>query len=246
MWLFDKFKELKTKKLEREVKSHLKVIKNPKSIREDRVAAIDYFKAFEDPETAVPALLSRFDFSLEHGINDSREKESVMAGIIACKEKSVPFVKDYLRKSTRIAWPIKILGQLISESEMIQTLEGCMDFNEVSFDREKTDKNYDILCYLREYKLPDHGHKFLHFLKDHDERVRFAVVEVLLEQNDEEVYLLLEPFAADDSAENTRMRQAVVEHFLNRKRPLHLKELFPVGPFMPGVGVDKSFRFFKI
>ena len=36
----------------------------------------------DDANLAVGALLNRFEYSLEHGINDSREKELALSGVV--------------------------------------------------------------------------------------------------------------------------------------------------------------------
>ncbi|MBF0440404.1 MAG: hypothetical protein HQK54_00720 [Oligoflexales bacterium] len=217
MGLFDKFAEYRKNKHKRAIEKTARVVKNPKAIREDRWAALEYLVETDDMENVVPALLERFEFSLEHGILDTREKELAMSGIVKYGEKVIPLVREKLQKTLRIAWPIKILTELADEATMIETLKSALDYKDVSFDQAAVDKNYDILCYLREYKLSGFLDKLSHFLKDPDERVRFACTEVIIEQEDGDTQGLLEPFLADASAENTRIRQAVIDAFFNRK-----------------------------
>ena len=229
--------------MEKAIVKNLKTIKNPKAIREDRVAAIDFFSDLEDPEKSVPALLQRFDYSLEHGINDSREKESAMKGIVGFEKASVPFIIEHIRSSDRVAWPIKALKQLAGEEEVITALESCLDYGDVAFDQSKVDKNYDILCYLRDYKLSDEfSRKLFHFLTVHDERVRFAVVEALLEQQEPGIPEKLEAFLRDDSAENTRIRQAVTIGFVNGKWQVSNPSEFPEGSLIAGARLTKDSR----
>ncbi|MBI2602120.1 MAG: hypothetical protein HYW48_03610 [Deltaproteobacteria bacterium] len=233
------YRDLKKKRRERSIAKSLKLIQNPKAIREERASAIEFFKNLDDPQLAVPALLKRFDFSLDHGINDTREKESAMEGILRFKDAALPFVREHLAKSNRIAWPIKILQRLAEEAQTIEALEASLDFGEVDFDRDKVDKNYDVLCYLRDFQLPDQGKKLLRFLSAHDERVRFAVTEVILAQNAQEVAKHLEPFLLDESAENTRVRQTVIDAYLEKGWILSLPQI-PEGPLAEGVAVSKD------
>src|SRR5690606_16271037 len=157
-------------------------IRNPKAIKETRWEGIDFFKHHPDPAVAVPPLLSRFEYSLEHGINDTREKEACMEGIIRFGEPALPFVSEHLKKTTRIAWPIKILKALGKESQVIDILKESLNFGDIAFDQAQVDKNYDILCYLAEYQLGDFVDRLTHFLKDPDERVRYATCELLIDQ----------------------------------------------------------------
>ena len=244
MGLIEKYRQFKKNRQEKAIARNLKLIKNPKAIKEDRAAAIEYFCQSEVAETAVPALLQRFDYSLEHGINDTREKESAMKGILKFADTAIPHIEKHLHASNRIAWPIKAFKQLASQEQMIMTLESCLDYGEVSFDQSKVDKNYDILCYLRDYSLADSVcEKLFHFLAQHDERVRFAAAEVLLEQNESSIPEKLEPFLLDESAENTRIRQAIIAGFAKNKWAVPHKEKFKVGPFIPGVSINKQYNF---
>lgn len=229
MGLFSKFKNYRDSRQTARTEKAAKTIKNPKAIKEDRWACIDYMAHLEDPTIAVPALLGRFDYSLEHGINDTREKELAMEGITRHGEKALPIVRDHLLATTRIAWPLKILKALSKESDLIATLKASLNFSDVSFDESATDKNYDILCYLIDYKVPGFATKLAHFLNDPDERVRFACTEVLIEQEDPEVPELLERFLSDASSENTRIRQAVLNAFWTKKWTIKNPGVFPGG-----------------
>ena len=241
MGLIDKYKEFKRKRLEKAIIRNQKLIQNPKAIKEDRAAAIDFFKTHENPDQSVPALLSRFDYSLEHGINDTREKESAMEGILSFKDASLKPIVEHLQVSTKIAWPIKAFQAVANQEEVINALESCLNYGDISFDQGTVDKNFDILCYLRDYSIPDElSAKIFHFLDDHDERVRFAAVELLLEQKEPNIPLKLEKFLLDESAENTRIRQSVLTGFAKNAWKVNKKD-FKQGAITNGFAVNKKF-----
>ncbi len=232
----------KKKPDEKRVAKALTVIKNSKAIREDRVSAIEYFKDMDEVTIAVPALLQRFEYSLEHGINDTREKESAFEGITRWGAEALPLVREHLVLTSRIAWPIKVLKALGEEVQVVEILKAALDFNDVSFDQAKVDKNYDILCYLVEYKLPGFTEKLAHFLNDPDERVRFACAELMVEQDDVNVPGFLERFLADESAENTRLRQTVLRSFYQKKWVIKDIERYPNRQVLDGLFVDAEGR----
>ena len=240
MSIFQKFKEYNKARAEKRILKAGKTIKNAKAIKEDRWAALEFLAALDDPEKAVPVLLDRFEYSLEHGINDTREKELAMNGIINHKDKAIPYVKDKIKSTTRIAWPMKIIQEIGDEGLVIEILKEGLNFGEVSFDQSAVDKNYDILCYLRDYQLTDYISELSHFLKDLDERVRFACVEVLIEQNDPSIPALLEPFLKDDSSENRRIKQSIVQAFIKNGWPLKDPSVFEDGNVDQGVVVNKK------
>ena len=213
MGIFQKWAEFKANRREKRIKANIELIRRDKVNKDERMAAIEFFCEFEEVETSIPALLKRFDFSADNGIVDTREKEKALAGVIGQGEKAVPLIKEHLKNTSRIAWPLKALDKLITESEVAKTLTDCLNFGEVSFDHAAVDKNYDLLCYLADYKLTGYSAKLAHFLDDHDERVRFAAAELLVLQEDDEVPSLLQKFTFDESEENRRLRQTILTAF---------------------------------
>jgi hypothetical protein len=237
---FGWFRDLFFGRKERRIQKSRKTITDPKAIKDDRWSALEFVAELDEPEIAVPILLKRFEFSLEHGINDAREKERALSGISKHGEKAIPFVEQHLRETTRIAWPIKSLKALGSDQQIVEVLKNAIDFGEVSFDQDKVDKNYDILCYLVDYQLGDFAQKLTHFLRDPDERVRFACVETLVEQRTDTFQKDLEPFLVDESAENTRIRQTVLEAFVRHGWTVKSREKIPEGRLAKGYFLDKS------
>lgn len=212
--MFGSVKEFFDGRKSKRVERAAKTITNAKAIRDDRWAAIEFVaNDVQNVEEAVMALLPRFEYSLEHGINDTREKELAMKGIVRFGEPAIPFVKEWLKTTTRIAWPIKCLNQLGQDQVVVDCLKSALDFGEVSFTQHAVDKNYDILCYLRDYQLHDNIDQIAHFLKDPDERVRYAAAEVLIAQESDAVKPKLEPFLSDETSENRRIRGAVSQLF---------------------------------
>ncbi len=215
--MFGSIKDFFDGRKSKRVEKASKIITNAKAIRDDRWAALEFVaNDVEDVAEAVPALLQRFEYSLEHGINDTREKELAMKGIVRFGEKAIPLVKDWLKTTTRIAWPIKVLNQLGQESVVAVCLKSALDYGEVSFTQHVVDKNYDILCYLRDFQLGSDVDKIAHFLNDSDERVRYAAAEVLIAQQSGEIKSKLEPFLVDESSENRRIRGAVAQFFVQK------------------------------
>jgi hypothetical protein len=238
--MFGKLREFKEKRSQKKIAKYAKLIKNGKAIKDERRAALEYMKALDDMEVAVPSLLARYNYSLEHGINDTREKEVAMDGIVKYGEKAVPYLEEHLKNTTRIAWPIKILNKIAPEDLVVKTLREVLDPAANSFDQAAVDKNYDVLCYLRDYKLEGFLDTLKGFLANPDERVRFAAAEALIEQEYPEVPALLEGFLVDDTSENRRIRQAVVDAFLEKGWKVSNPAKFENGLVVEGVFVKKD------
>lgn len=237
MGIFDKLKEYFDSRKQSRIERAAKLVTTIKAIKDDRWAAIELLSQVDDVETSVNSLLARFEFSLEHGINDTREKELAMKGILGHGKEALPYVREWIKGSARIAWPIKILKELGTPEEVVDVLKSALDFNDVSFSQAAVDKNFDILCYLRDLPVGSFTDQLKHFLKDADERVRFACVEVLVEQPDETTPSVLEPYLADNSSENIRIRQSVVGAFISKSWKVSNPSAFENGFIMSGVKV---------
>lgn len=238
--MLGKFREFKEKRMQKKIAKCAKLITNGKAIKDERWGALEFMKNYDDLEIAVPSLLARFDYSLEHGINDTREKEMAMEGIIKFGDKAVPFLEQHLKKTTRIAWPIKILNKIAKDEIIVKTLRAVLNPEVDSFNQAAVDKNYDVLCYLRDYKLDGFLGTLKGFLANPDERVRFAATEALIEQEYSEVPALLEGFLKDETSENRRIRQAVVDAFLQKKWKLANPASFENNFVVEGVFVKKD------
>ncbi len=236
--MFQAIKDFFVNRKQRKLEKNTALAKNAKAIREERHGALEFLCNLEKPEQGIPGLLNRFDFSLEHGINDTKEKEMSMEGILRHGSAALPFVTEHLKKSDRIAWPLKILYKIGTEDQIVATLQNALNYSDVSFDRSAVDKNYDIICYLREHQLGTYVEKLSHFLKDHDERVRFATVEALIEQKDASIPARLEGFLADDTSENRRIRKSVLDAFLAQGWTLKNPQAFPNGQVIDGIVIN--------
>ena len=241
MNVFNYIKDLFVTRSDSKDERMAKTVKNAKAIKDDRWAALDYFVEHPDEKIAVPALLQRFEYSLEHGILDSREKEIALNGIVKFKDRAISFAQEHLKNTARIAWPIKILKSAGSDALVKESLILALNFTDTSFDENQTDKNYDILCHLLEFPLTqEEADKIAHFLEDVDERVRFAACELLIEQKDLLVSPVLEKFLADDTSENIRLRQATLRAFMEKQWPLKSPDRFPNAHVVANVYVSKT------
>ena len=204
-----------------------KAIANKRAMKEDRWLGLVAMGEIKDPAFAVPALLARFEYNLDNSILDSREKEQAIASIMNFPAAEVlPIVRENLQKTEHIAWTLKLLLKVSDEEETRKSLFACLDFGDVAFDRATIDKNYDILCHLQDFDLQALDRRVEHFLHDNDERVRFAATELIIKQGAEHVPAVLEKFLLDDSAENTRIRQVVLDAFVEKRWAISNKRAF--------------------
>ena len=148
MSIIDKYREFRKNRHIQAIANSIKLVQNPRAIKEDRVAAIEFLAELDvsNIKDAVHGLLQRFEYSLEHGIQDSREKEQALTGIVRFQALAIPYLNEHLKQTTRIAWPIKALTQLAKPEAIVEVLASCLEFGDVSLEQSRVDKNYDILC----------------------------------------------------------------------------------------------------
>ena len=101
----------------------------------------------DDANLAVGALLNRFEYSLEHGINDSREKELALSGVVRHGKEALPNLETWLQHTSRIAWPIKAIKSIADDKVVVDCLISTLDFEDVSFDQAAVEKKlrYSLL-----------------------------------------------------------------------------------------------------
>lgn len=239
MGLLSKYKEYQAARLTKKVAKASKLVKNPKAIKEDRWGALNFLAdSAEGVERVVEALLPRFQYSLEHGILDSREKDLALKGIVRFGAEAIPVIEAWIKETDRIAWPLKALKAVTDQERIAQVLVAALVLEDVRFDQAKVDKNYDILCYLRDFQIAGHEEQIAHFLQDVDERVRFAASEVLMEQESDAGAGFLEPFLSDESTENRRIKESVIKTFIKRKWVVKKAGSFPNGMVSPQVAIN--------
>ncbi len=241
MGLMSQIKKFFENRRQKTLEKNETIIKNRKAIKEDRVAAIEYFANHKDPLVATKCLLQRFTFSLEQGIQDGREKQKVLDSILAFGEKALVPTIEHLKASHSIAWPVKIISKLGTQEELQNALWSALTFGDIDFSQELVNKNYDILCHLRNQSLGDKSSELFQFLNAHDERLRLAATEAILHQNEEKDFQKLEKFLLDDSPENIRLKQSIADKFIELKRPLFNTKLFKTGFLHPDFVINKDY-----
>src|SRR5688572_21529649 len=86
--------------------------------RQEAISALAEMKTAE----AAAALLKRFTFNIDPSITDQEEKELAFQGILRAGEKALDPVRSFVKKAESVAWPIKIMKELLEEEPFIEEL----------------------------------------------------------------------------------------------------------------------------
>jgi HEAT repeat protein len=178
----------------------------------DRQEAIQALAEMETPE-AVTVLLKRFTFHMDPSITDQEEKESAFRGILRAGKGAVVPVRAFAARAESLAWPMKILTELLGEDEYIAELLRWLSRWDTEYSKF-VDPKVQILTVLEERKHPDIREAVEPFLEDVYEPARFHAVSALLAQDDAASAPALAHLLGED--ESVRVRNRIAEGLASR------------------------------
>jgi hypothetical protein len=203
---------------------------------------------------AVEALLQRFTFRIDPSITDQEEKDLAMHGIVSSGEVAIEPVRAYLRQSQSIAWPVKMLQQLVSAEELVGDLLALLSEMSTDYERDPQRK-IDVIMQLEDLRDARQGSGYREapfqprireavqrFLDDSNESVRFHAVQTIAAQDDvddaREAFLAL--FVREESV---RVRVRILDVCAERGwtvEPAGMAGKVPTGYTIDGTSVRKG------
>jgi HEAT repeat protein len=149
---------------------------------ENRQGAIEELGEMKT-EQAIEALLLRYTIRVDPGITDDEEKARVLALIVQAGATALPAVKRFILSRDEISWPLRALGQLLPEAEVVRFLVEVAKKVGSEYSRVP-EKKALLLHALREHQSPEIVPVVLPFLDDMDDEVQIAAAEVVAKQQD--------------------------------------------------------------
>lgn len=165
---------------------------------------------------AIVALLTRFDMSLENGLKDKTEKETMLAFLRSMGEGVVRPLERHLEKCRQIALPLQLYVELKGEDAAIRKLFEILEI-ERKKDDFKPEKKVDALVWLAERRHPEAIRSTVPSLEDFDEGVRYAAAEVILAQQDDAGREPLLRLLTNPSEDSNRLKSRLAEVFSQRR-----------------------------
>jgi HEAT repeat protein len=247
MGLFDRFKGgARGEKKERPAKA------NPAAKWADRVEkrAQNYdrqeaIQALADLGSAEAAevLLKRFTFHIDPSITDQEEKDAAFRGILRAGRDAIEPVRAFAAKAESLAWPMKIMKELVDEAEYVDELLRWLSRWDTEY-AKFVDPKVQLLAELEEHRQSHIRVEVERFLEDVNEPARFHAVAALLAQDDAEAAPALARLMGDE--ESLRVRTKIAEGLASRAWavPEGERESARKG-LPPGFGLDASGRVTK-
>jgi HEAT repeat protein len=178
----------------------------------DRQEAINALSEMGTSE-AVEVLLKRFTFHMDPSITDQEEKDAAFRGILKAGRAAVAPVRAFAAKAESLAWPMKIMVELLDEPEYVEELLKWLERWDTEY-AKFVDPKVQILTALEEHKHPRIREEVERFLEDVNEPARFHAVSTLVAQEDAAAAPALARLLGDE--ESLRVRTRIAEGLSTR------------------------------
>jgi len=170
-------------------------------------------------DAALAALINRFSFTYDQSIHDREEKEQVAELLLQLKDRSIPFLKQFVKQAETVSWALKLLKKLTTTEAYIAELIGLLDYEDDAFDRIRIGRKMELLEAMKEVQDPSIVDAVLPLFDHVDDTIRFATIDVLEGQADLATReRLLEQF--EKEADSRRNQIRILELFARLDWPI--------------------------
>lgn len=195
------------------IKKHAKRAADKRAQNADRWQSLHALAQMETAEAA-EALLQRFTFRVDPSITDQEEKDLAMTGVINAGDEAIEPVREFLRESKSIAWPVKMLDQLVSLEDLVSTLLEVLEGMHTDY-MQNPQRKIDLLAQLEDRVDPRIAPAVQRFLQDDNESARFhAAATTFAQENASESREALLDVVADE--ESVRVKVRILDGFIER------------------------------
>jgi hypothetical protein len=182
MGIFEKFKQIKKNRQIKSAEKCGQTLCNKVTTKDQRNEAIAHLISLP-PDVAIPQLLKRFEMTVDHGIQDSREKEACLEFMVENQKVSKELVINAIEQKKKIAWPIKVAEKILTTEEFKLLLVSTLSTQTALFDDDEIEKNIDLLLALKEHPTELALNKIEKFLTVRNEPLKVAALECLEEHS---------------------------------------------------------------
>jgi hypothetical protein len=178
----------------------------------DRLKALQALRDDGSSE-ALYGLMRRFGMMYDKTIEDEQEKEWVFEVLVEKGETVLPALKKYLFSAESISWPLRLLDKVANKEQELEVIQEVLSRHEPGYERDPT-KKIQLLNHLSGFKDGRVPSLLVPYLGDMDEGVRYAAVEALVRQGDEETARepLLQQLVSE-SEDSLRIRIQIADGF---------------------------------
>ena len=151
--------------------------------------------------------MKRFTFVMDPSITDQEEKDAAFAGVLRAGREAVEPVRAFAAKAESLAWPMRIIKELVSEEEYVDELLLWLSQWDTEY-AKFVDPKVQILVSLEDHKNPKIADAVVRFLGDVNEPARFHAVTTLLAQDEPRMVTPLLRVLDEEESVRVRIRVA--------------------------------------
>lgn len=225
---------------ERALQRTVKKATNKLSQSAERWAALEKLRDIGTDESLYH-LLRRFSFKSLKSVDDEQEKAWVVQAMIAVGERGLGPLRRYMKSSTAIAYPLRILEDVANREQALEIIDELLADEAPGYTKD-TIKRTQLIDWLAEWRFgtdEDMTQRVSPYVADFDESVRFAAVEALSLRCTEEAAEPLIDALLNAEEESGRLKARIVEVLHDRSLPLGERKK-QVGKALPDI--NNQFR----
>jgi len=181
--------------------------------RQEAIAALSDMKTSD----AAAALLKRFTFTIDPSITDQDEKDTAFEGVVGAGEEAIEPIRTFSAKAASLAWPMKILKELLSEEAYVEELLTWLARWDTEY-AKFIDPKIQLLVALEDYKHPKIREAVEPFLEDVNETARFHAAATIFAQGDPAATTPLVAIFFDE--ESFRIKNKIADGFVASGWPI--------------------------
>lgn len=175
----------------------------------DRYAAMEALLK-DGSDEALVGLFKRFTMVSTKSIEDEEEKGWVYRKLSGLGPKVLPAAKRFCLESDNIAWALRIVEDVADEQQEWDILDELLRRHPPGYERDPNKKK-QLLTHLAEIDDPKVVELLAGYLEDHDEGIRFLVVEQLIDIADPSVLPRLIARLAPAVEDSLRIRTRILD-----------------------------------
>ncbi len=199
----------KEKRSAKKVETNLKKLINPYRQTEERLQCAEALAA-DGREEAIYGLLRRFTIRASNQVVDEDEKNHVYNMVVDLDQAAVPSLRKFIQREDQLRYPLRALTEIVDSDAVIEHVGEALKAIGPDYIKNPEPKLH-LVQHLDEHRHERAPTYLVPFLDDHDETIRFQVIQALSAYDTDEVRAALWTRLLTDEEETLRTRTALCD-----------------------------------
>ncbi len=194
------------------IKRAIKTTLNKHAQTEDRMGAMRKL-ADAGTEEALLTLCKRFSFVYDKSIQDTDEKDWVVATLEQKGEAALGPLTTYMKNAQSLGYPLIVLGKIAKRDALLKVIDAFLENEKPGYTRTP-ERRIDVIEWLAEWDgapAEDIARRVIPYVADFDENVKFKAIEALSQKPSKEAAEPLIKALLNPEEESARIRLRIAE-----------------------------------